>query len=160
MYPFMRQVRKALIALLVIGSIAAISFNVSDILFPSRNILFSKDSDFGLVEVFSLNDDQARHSHFALGGKENDLSIVERPVIDMKVNNKHQSYSLQIDRNIHEQWAHTSLNIVNRPAKVLLLGYGSGVTAYAFVKSPRVERLDIVENCDPIIEAARICFPK
>lgn len=160
MYPFMRHAWKALAALLVIGSIVAISLNISDMLFPSRNILFSKDSDFGLVEVFSLSDDEARDCHAALGGKEMDLRIVERPVIDIKVNNIHQAYNLRVDRNIHEQWAQTSLSLVNRPAKVLLLGYGSGVTAHAFVRSPAVERLDIVENCDPIVEAARIFFPK
>lgn len=160
MYPYMRNARKFLVALLLVASIAAINFNASDILFPSKNIIFSKDSDFGLVEVFTLSDDQAKSFHSALGGKESDFSITERPIIDMKVNNIHQSYNLQIDRTIHEQWAQTSLSIVNRPAKVLLLGYGSGVTAYAFLKSPMVERLDIVENCDPIIEAARQYFPK
>lgn len=159
MYPFMRTMRKALVALLLIVSLAAISFNVSDILFPSSNIIFSKDSDFGLVEVFSLNEEEARYSHFALGGKEKDFKITQRPVIDMKVNNIHQSFNLDIDRRIHEQWAQTSLSIVNRPAKVLLLGYGSGVTAYAYLNSPMVERIDIVENCDPIIEAAEIFFP-
>ena len=32
------------------------------------------------------------------------------------------------------------------------------MTAMAFLKSPMVERLDIVENCAPLVEAARLFF--
>ncbi|MEM5787663.1 MAG: hypothetical protein AAGU11_10110, partial [Syntrophobacteraceae bacterium] len=159
MYPLMSRIRKTAVALVVLAAMAAINWNLAEVIFPSKSILFSKDSEFGIVEVWKLTEPQARFSHLALGGKEADFKM-EAQSIDLKVNNVHQSFSLQIDRRIHEQWADTSLAIVNRPAKVLLLGYGSGVTAVAFLKSPMVERLDVVENCFPLVEAARIYFPE
>lgn len=159
MYPLMHWVRKALFALIILGALAAISFNLPELLFPSKNILYSKDSEFGIVEVWRLSKEEAKYKHMLLGGKESDFDF-EGTAIDLKVNNVHQSFNLPIDRNIHRQWADTSLSLVNRPSKVLLLGYGSGVTAVAYLESPMLERLDIVENCMPVIEAASIFFPE
>jgi predicted membrane-bound spermidine synthase len=157
MYPVRRRAHQAVVPLILFAAVASINWNVAEILFPSKNILFSKDSEFGIVEVWRLSEGEALYKHLALGGKEGDFKL-DGEAIDLKVNNVHQSFNLQIDRNIHEQWAITSLNIVNRPAKVLLLGLGSGVTAMAFLKSPMVERLDIVENCAPLVEAAQLFF--
>jgi len=158
MHPVMNLSRRIALGLLVAGAVACIQGDFDDLLFPSKNLLFSKDSEFGIVEVWRLSESEARYKHLALGGREGDFRLKGEP-IDLKVNNIHQSFNLPIDRRIHEQWAETSVRIVNRPAKVLLLGYGSGVTATAFLKSPMVERLDIVENCAPLAEAARIFFP-
>jgi spermidine synthase len=85
--------------------------------------------------------------------------MTETP-IDIRINNIHQAYNLPVDRRIHEQWAKTSLTIIGRAAKVLLMGYASGVTADAYLSSPLLKRLDIVENCDPVVEAGRRFFPK
>ena len=158
MYPLMNLRRKIIMGLVLIAAIALIQGDFANVLFPSKNLLFSKDSEFGIVEVWKLSEPEARYKHMALGGKETTFKLNCEP-IDLKVNNIHQSFNLPIDRRIHEQWAETSLAIVNRPAKVLLLGYGSGVTAVAFLKSPMVERLDIVENCEPLVDAARMFFP-
>ncbi len=158
MSPRMNLTRKIVVGLVITAAVALIQGDFADVLFPSKNLLFSKDSEFGVVEVWNLSDPEARYKHLALGGKESNFKVDGEP-IDLKVNNVHQSFNLPIDRRIHEQWAETSLGIVNRPAKVLLLGYGSGVTAMAFLKSPMVERLDIVENCEPVVEAASIFFP-
>ena len=157
MYPVRRWVHQVAVPLILFAAMASINWNVAEILFPSKNILFSKDSEFGIVEVWRLSEGDALYKHLALGGREGDFKL-DGEAIDLKVNNIHQSFNLQIDRNIHEQWAITSLEIVNRPAKVLLLGFGSGVTAMAFLKSPMVERLDIVENCAPLVEAAQLFF--
>ncbi len=158
MSPRMNMMRKIVVGLIITAAVALIQGDFADVLFPSKNLLFSKDSEFGVVEVWKLSEPEARYKHFALGGKESNFKLDGEP-IDLKVNNVHQSFNLPIDRRIHEQWAETSLGIVNRPAKVLLLGYGSGVTAMAFLKSPMVKRLDIVENCEPVVEAASIFFP-
>jgi spermidine synthase len=156
-HPMLRRVHKAAVALTLLLAVLVITWNVADAIFPSKNILFSKDSDFGIVEVWRLSKEDALYKHLALGGEANEFRV-DGEAIDLKVNSTHQSFNLQIDRNIHEQWATTSLEIVNRPAKVLLLGFGSGVTAVAFLKSPLVERLDIVENCAPLVEAAQMFF--
>ena len=157
MHSAMSFARKVQVVILVLGACALIQFNLSERIFPSKAFLYSKDSDFGIVEVWRLSKEDALYKHLALGGKEGDFKM-DGEAIDLKVNSRHQSFNLQIDRNIHEQWAITSLDIVNRPAKVLLLGFGSGVTAVAFLKSPMVERLDIVENCAPMVEAAQVFF--
>lgn len=159
MTPLMKVARKVATAIALAAAIALIQSDFDDVLFPSKNLLFSKDSEFGIVEVWRLSKEEARYKHLAVGGKESDFRLDQEP-IDLRVNNVHQSFNLPIDRRIHEQWAETSLGIVNRPARVLLLGYGSGVTATAFIKSPLVERLDVVENCGPVVEAARIFFPE
>ena len=156
-YPIMNWKRKVLIGSFLMAAIAAIQFDISKLLFPSDNLLFSKDSDFGVVEVWKLGEADAKYNHLLLGGKDVDYKLDETP-INLKVNNIHQSFNLPIDRQIHEQWAETSLNIVNRQANVLLFGYGSGVTAVAYLKSPMVEKVDIVENCMPVIEAASVFF--
>ncbi|HOI96043.1 MAG TPA: hypothetical protein PK250_15170 [Syntrophobacter fumaroxidans] len=159
MYPLMSMMRKFVTAAVVVLAVAAIHLDFADVLFPSESIVFSKDSEFGIVEVWKLNEADARTKHLALGGKDGDFRLDEPP-IDLKVNNIHQSYNLPIDRLIHEQWAQTSLGIVNRVSNVLLLGYGSGVTAAAYLSSPMVGKLDIVENCMPVIEAAEMFFPR
>lgn len=158
MYSFMNAARKAMLALLVAGAVALIHFNVAETLFPSKDILFSKDSEFGIVEVWKLDLEKASYLNKQIGGTDADLNMKETP-IDLKVNNIHQSFNFPVDRRIHDQWAETSLRIINRPASVLLLGYGSGVSATAFLESPLLKRMDVIENCDPVIEAARTFFP-
>lgn len=158
MAPLMKLTRKIAVGAALVAAIALIQGAFHEALFPSSNLLFSKDSEFGVVEVWKLSESEAEYKHLALGGTPGNFSLDGDP-IDLRVNNIHQSFNLPIDRRIHEQWAKTSLALVNRPARVLLLGYGSGVTAMAFLKSPMVERLDVVENCEPVVEAARIFFP-
>jgi predicted membrane-bound spermidine synthase len=128
MYSLMNVMVKALLVLLVIGAVALIHFHVSELLFPSRNVLFSTDSEFGIVEVWKLDHEKANFINRQIGGKDSDLRM-DGISIDLKVNNIHQSFNLPVDREIHRQWAETSVQIINRPAKVLMLGYGSGVSA-------------------------------
>lgn len=159
MYSLMNLVYKALLVLLIMGAVALIHFQVSDLLFPSRNVLYSKDSEFGIVEVWRLNHEKASYLNRQIGGKDSDFKMDGTP-IDLKVNNIHQSFNFPVDRKIHEQWAETSMEIINGPAKVLMFGYGSGVSAASYLASPLVTRMDIIENCGPVIEAARIFFPE
>jgi predicted membrane-bound spermidine synthase len=158
-YSFMTIIYKTLLAIIIIGAVALIHFNVPEMLFPSNNVIYSKDSEFGIVEVWKLNNETARHINRQIGGEDGDLGMNEAP-LDLRVNNIHQSYNFPVDRSIHKQWAATSLQIVNHPASVLMFGYGSGVSAAAYLESPLVQRMDIVENCDPVIEAASIFFPE
>jgi predicted membrane-bound spermidine synthase len=159
MYSLMSVIYKSGLVLLVVGSVALIHFNISEFLFPSKNILFSKDSEFGIVEVWKLNNETASYLNRQIGGEDADLRMNEA-AIDLKVNNIHQSFNFPIDRSIHKQWAATSLQIVNRPATVLMFGYGSGVSAASYLESPLVKKMDIIENCDPVIEAASVFFPE
>jgi predicted membrane-bound spermidine synthase len=159
MYSFMNIMYKTLLALLVVGAVALIHFNVSEFIFPSKDILYSKDSEFGIVEVWKLNNEKASYLNKQIGGKDADLKMNEAP-LDLKVNNIHQSFNFPLDRSIHKQWAETSLQIVNRPVTVLMFGYGSGVSATSYLESPLVRSMDIIENCGPVIEAASIFFPE
>ncbi|NTV29344.1 MAG: hypothetical protein HGA80_04605 [Candidatus Omnitrophica bacterium] len=149
-----RQVLGWLLAAAVVLAIVADPFRR---FMYSPRVLFSQDSEFGIVEVWRLKEDYARLSNERIGSGRHPFP--GGTVIDMKVNNVHQSYNLPADRYIHEDWARTSLDIVGRKAKVLLLGYASGVTASAYLDYPQTERLDITENCDPIIAAGRRFFP-
>jgi predicted membrane-bound spermidine synthase len=160
MYSPMNLMVKVLLALLVIGAVALIHFHVSEMLFPSRNVLFSQDSEFGIVEVWKLNPERANFINRQIGGKDSDLKMMDGIPIDLKVNNIHQSFNLPVDREIHRQWAETSVQLINRPAKVLMFGYGSGVSAAAYLASPLVTRMDIIENCGPVIDVARRFFPE
>ena len=159
MYSLMNLAHKAMLALLVSVAVGLIHFNVSELLFPSKDILFSKDSEFGIVEVWRLNHEKASYLNLQIGGRDPDLTMDSAP-LDLKVNNIHQSFNFPVDRRIHEQWAETSLQIINRPAKVLMFGYGSGVSAASYLESPLVTRMDIIENCGPVIDAARKFFPE
>ncbi len=102
---------------------------------------------------------QARENNTRIGGAAEDWEA-DKTYYDFKVNKIHQSYSLPVDYRIHSQWARTSLDIIGRPGKVLLFGYGSGVTAAAYLRSPRTKQLDIVENCAPIVRAGKKVFPE
>ncbi len=78
MYPLMNRMRRVAVALVLLGAIAAINWNVAELLFPSRNILFSKDSEFGIVEVWGLSESEARNMHFTMGGKASDFKLLKR----------------------------------------------------------------------------------
>jgi predicted membrane-bound spermidine synthase len=159
MYSVMNVLHKTLLALLVIGAATLIHFNISELLFPSKAILYSKDSEFGIVEVWKLNSEKASYLNKQIGGTDSDIHM-DHGLIDLKVNNIHQSFNFPVDRRIHKQWAETSLQIINRPATVLMFGYGSGVSAASYLESPQVRRMDIIENCGPVIEAAKLFFPE
>ena len=73
MYSSGRKLTKAAVSFILIAAIAAINWNVGEILFPSKNILFSKDSEFGIVEVWRLSEGDALYKHLALGDKEGDF---------------------------------------------------------------------------------------
>lgn len=159
MYSLMNLTSKALLALLVGVAIGLIHFNVAERIFPSKHLLFSKDSEFGIVEVWRLHHEKAIYLNRQIGGEDSDLTV-DATYLELEVNNIHQSFSFPVDRRIHEQWAETSLQIINRPAAVLMFGYGSGVSAASYLKSPLVTRMDIIENCGPVIDAARKFFPE
>ena len=152
---FSRKAMSVLIALLAIATIAGDPFEK---IWATSGLLFSKDSQFGIVEVWQLTEEEARKQHDTISFGTGAYSMTEAP-IDIRINNVHQAYNLPVDRRIHEQWALTSLTIAGRQAKVLLMGYASGVTAEAYLRSPLLERLDVVENCDPVIEAGQRFFP-
>lgn len=159
MYSLMNLTCKTLLALLVGVAVGLIHFNVAELLFPSKDLLFSKDSEFGIVEVWRLNHEKATYLNRQIGGKDSDITL-DAAHLELEVNNIHQSFNFPVDRRIHQQWAETSLKIINRPATVLMFGYGSGVSAASYLESPLVTRMDMIENCGPVIEAARRFFPE
>lgn len=151
--------RNVLLLILMCVVVLAIRLDPSRRLWNLPNVLFSKDSEFGIVEIWKLSPEKARKMHDRISFGQRPFDFEGRQAIDMKINNVHQAYNLPADRRIHENWARTSIEIVDRKAKVLLMGYASGVTADAFLALPQVEQLDIIENCDPIVEAGKIFFP-
>jgi predicted membrane-bound spermidine synthase len=151
-----RRSLAGVLALVAAWSVLADPFSRA---WPLPDLLFSKDSEFGIVEVWQMNPAKARAQNDRISFRPTDEPLPAVPV-DIKINNVHQAYNLPVDRRIHEQWAATSLAITGHKARVLLFGYASGVTAAAYLDQPLLERLDIVENCDPVIEAGRRFFPK
>lgn len=92
MHSAMTLVRKVQVVILVLVACAVIQFNLCERLFPSKDILYSKDSDFGIVEVWHLGKGDALYKHLALGGKESDFKM-DGEAIDLKVNSRHQKRS-------------------------------------------------------------------
>ncbi|MBF0483171.1 MAG: hypothetical protein HQL25_00545 [Candidatus Omnitrophica bacterium] len=127
--------------------------------FENKNVVFSQDSQFGIVEVWKLTPKLVTFHNERIFGKSKDIRADET-YVDFKINKVHQSYNFLVDRLIHEDWAKSSLAVVKHPAKILLFGYASGVTAAAYLNSPQTEGIYIVENCGPIVEAGKRFFPK
>jgi len=131
-YPFLRKMSFKLYLLLISGLAVAVQTEVVNrAIYPFfQRLLFRENSLAGLVEVWRL------------------------PAgFEMKVNNSHQYFSYDWDTRVHIEWAETTLRLVNKPCEVLLLGYGSGVSSAAFLRSERVLRVDTVENSAAVIEA-------
>lgn len=104
-----------------------------------RDLLFRKNSPSGLVEIWKTPDNEA---------------------IEMTVNNVHEYYSYEWDKNVHKDWADTTLEASGNEVSVLLLGYGSGVSSAQFLASEKVRNVDTVENTVPVLEAGSIYFPR
>ncbi len=111
---------------------------VNNALYRFHDLLFKKYSPFGLVEVWRMNDGRS---------------------VELNVNNVHQYYSYDWDNRVHAQWSETTLGIVDRPSDALLLGYGSGISSAAFLKSDKTTSVDSIENCEPVLEAGKRFFP-
>ena len=158
MYSSMRAGLKSATTFLALAASATIYAEFPDQLFQEDNVVFSKDSQFGLVEAVALTWDQAVAAESRGRGKKTDLKMKEKP-ISLRINMIHQGYNIPADYDNHKQWATTTLNVVKKPARVLICGYGTGVTAATFATSPDVERLDVVENCIPMIEVVAKVLP-
>jgi len=85
MYSLMNPAYKALLALLVFGAVALIHFQVSDLLFPSRNLLYSKDSEFGIVDVWRLNHEKASYLNRQICGKDSEEEIAGPSAADYEL---------------------------------------------------------------------------
>jgi spermidine synthase len=133
--------RRSLVSVLLIGlGIGTMQSNVLNrSLVTLKDLLYQKYSPFGLVEVWRMDD-----------GKN----------IEMTINNVHQYFSYDWDNLVHEQWAQTALEVADPQADVLLLGYGTGISTAAFLRSDKSRSVDTVENCDPVLEAGKIYFPE
>ncbi len=107
-------------------------------LYTFNDLLFRKYSPSGLVEIWRTPDGEA---------------------VEMTTNNVHEYYSYDWDKDVHRQWAETTMEATRRPVDVLLLGYGSGISSAEFLKSPMVRRVDTIENTLPVLEAGQIFFP-
>lgn len=103
-----------------------------------NNRVYHKSSPAGLVEVWQLD---------------------RKGAVKMLVHNVHQYYSFEWDNQAHAQWAEATLEIVGRPAAVLLLGYGSGISTATYLRSEQAVRVDTVENSLPVLEAGKRFFP-
>lgn len=137
MLPFTRRLLMLTTLIFVAAVVLIILSDRFTICHSFKNLLFTGNSQFGPVEIWQT----------------------ESGAVDMRVNRVHQYFSYDWDTQRHRQWAETTLEIVDRPCNVLLLGYGSGVSSAAFLGSPLVKRVDTVENCLPVIEASREVFP-
>lgn len=107
-------------------------------LYRMPDLLFRKNSPSGLVEIWKTPDGET---------------------VEMTVNNVHEYYGYEWDKQVHKDWADTSLSVIDDDASVLLLGYGSGVSSARFLASEKVRRVDTVENTAPVLEAGEIYFP-
>jgi len=139
-HPFSKKVLYVVFIFVSFGVAWLIQSNViNDRLYHFDDLLFRKYSPSGLVEIWRTEDGQA---------------------IEMTVNNVHEYYSYDWDRDVHAQWADTTLEIVDDSADVLLLGYGSGVSSATYLLTEKTASVDTVENTAPVLEAGKIFFPK
>jgi spermidine synthase len=139
-YPFTKIIQRLLFILFAFFLMLSIQSGFfHERLYRFDNLLFRKYSPSGLVEIWKTDDNEA---------------------IEMTVNNVHEYYSYDWDREVHTQWAETTLEVVDDQADVLLLGYGSGVSSAAYLLSSKVKSVDTIENTAPVLEAGEIYFPK
>jgi hypothetical protein len=99
-------------------------------------ILFYKDAPDATVSVESVD------------------GIVGPESIGLRINGKPDA-GTDVDLGNQLLLAHLPLLVKAAAKDVFVLGMGSGVTAGAALAYP-IERLDIAENCDPVITAANI----
>jgi len=136
-YPFPRKMFFKLSLPLIIGLSVVVQMEAANrAIYPFfQQLLFRENSRAGLVEVWRLPDG-----------------------FEMKVNNTHQYFSYEWDTRAHIEWAETTLGLVDKPCEVLLLGYGSGVTSAAFLRSERALSVDTVENSAAVIDAGALFY--
>ena len=136
-YPFPRKMFFKLSLLLIIGLSVVVQTDAANrAIYPFfQQLLFRENSPAGLVEVWRLPDG-----------------------FEMKVNNVHQYYSYDWDTRAHIDWAETTLGLFDKPCEVLLLGYGSGVSSAAFLRSERALSVDTVENGAAVIDAGALFY--
>jgi spermidine synthase len=137
-YPFPRKMFFKISLPLIIGLSVLVQTEAANrAIYPFfQQLLFRENSQAGLVEVWRVPDG-----------------------FEMKVNNIPQYISYDWDTRVHIEWAETTLGIVDRPCDVLLLGYGSGVTSAAFLRSERALSVDTVENSAAVIDAGALFYP-
>jgi len=136
-YPFAQKMFFKLSLPLIIGLSVVVQTEAANrAIYPFfQRLLFRENSPAGLVEVWRLPDG-----------------------FEMTVNNTHQYYSYDWDTRAHIEWAETTLGLVDKPCEVLLLGYGSGVTSAAFLRSQRALSVDTVENSAAVIDAGALFY--
>jgi spermidine synthase len=137
-YPFARKMTLTLSLLVTIGlSIVVQTEAVNRAIYPFfQRLLFRENSQAGLVEVWRLQDG-----------------------FEMRVHNYHQYFSYDWDTRVHIEWAETTLRLVDKPSDVLLLGYGSGVSSAAFLRSEQALNVDTVENSAAVVRAGARFYP-
>ena len=137
-YPFPRKMFFKLSLPLIIGLPVVVQTEVVNrAIYPFfQQLLFRENSQAGLVEVWRLPDG-----------------------FEMKVNNTHQYFSYDWDTRSHIEWAETTLGLLDKPCEVLLLGYGSGVSSAAFLRSERALSVDTVEIGPAVIDAGALFYP-
>jgi predicted membrane-bound spermidine synthase len=99
-------------------------------------ILFYKDAPDATVSVEAVD------------------GIVGRESLGLRINGKPDA-GTDVDLGNQLLLAHLPLLVKPEAKDVFVLGMGSGVTAGAALAYP-INRLDIAENCDPVIQAAKI----
>src|SRR5262249_49071674 len=135
-----RKMSFKLYLFLIIGlSVAIQTEAVNRTIYPYfQRLLFRENSQAGLVEVWRRP---------------------RGPGFELKVNNQHQYFSYDWDTRVHIEWAETTLGLVNKPCDVLVLGYGSGVSSAAFLRSEQLLSVDTVENAAAVIRAGARFYP-
>lgn len=99
-------------------------------------ILFYKDAPDATVSVEKVDD------------------VAGQPFIGLRINGKPDASS-GVDLGNQLLLAHLPLLVKPNAKDVFVLGMGSGITAGAVLAYP-VERMDIAENCTPVIHAAKL----
>ncbi|MBM3319201.1 MAG: fused MFS/spermidine synthase [Candidatus Eisenbacteria bacterium] len=74
--------------------------------------------------------------------------------LELNINGESTAYTTYTDMQVHLMLSHTPLLLAEEPEKVLVIGFGMGVTCYGAVLYPSVERVDCVELVPKEVETA------
>ncbi|MFH1680629.1 MAG: fused MFS/spermidine synthase [Candidatus Eisenbacteria bacterium] len=74
--------------------------------------------------------------------------------LELNINGESTAYTTYTDMQVHLMLSHLPLLLAEQPERVLVIGFGMGVTCYGAVLYPSVERVDCVELVPKEVETA------
>lgn len=81
--------------------------------------------------------------------------IIAPASLGMRINGKPDA-GTQLDMGTQLLVAHLPMMVKPNATDVFVLGLGSGISAGALLAYPDVQRIDVAENCEPVVRAARL----